>query len=69
MVGTLQFDVGEFRNRIQKMTDSELIRFGKAARNMAEPENSADEKAVESVYEIQLAECREEWRRRHPHEM
>ena len=59
MVGTLQFDVGEFRKRIQKMTDAELIRFGKAARYMADPKNSADEKAVESVYQIQLAECHE----------
>ena len=65
MVGTLQFDVGQFRKRIQKITDAELIRVGKAARYMAEPENSAD-KAVESVYEIQLQECRAEWRRRHP---
>lgn len=68
MLGTLQFDVGEFRKRIQKMTDAELICFGKAARYMAEPKNSADKKTVESVYEIQLGECREEWRRRHPWE-
>ena len=69
MVGILQFDVGNFRKRIQKMTDAELIRFGKAARYMADPHNSADKKTVESVYEIQLGECREEWRRRHPREM
>ena len=53
MVGTLQFDVGGFRKRIQTMTDADLIRFGKAARYMADPKNSTDKKAVESVYEIQ----------------
>ena len=52
MVGTLQFDVGESGKRIQKMTDAELIRFGKAARYMADPKNSADKKAAAAEWNV-----------------
>ena len=62
MVGTTHFDVEEFRKRIQKLNDTELIRFGKAARYMADPANGT----VEPIYRLQLKECRAEWRRRHP---
>jgi hypothetical protein len=48
------------------MSDAELIKYGKAARYMANPANSADKRTVHEVYKIQLEECRAEWRRRHP---
>ncbi|MFZ1971487.1 MAG: hypothetical protein WAU89_01515 [Candidatus Acidiferrales bacterium] len=47
------------------MSDEQLIRYGKAARYMADPRQSANGR-VENVYVVQLAECRAEWRRRHP---
>jgi hypothetical protein len=43
MVGTGQFDLEEFRARLQKMSDAELIRFGKAARYLSDPKNGSVE--------------------------
>jgi hypothetical protein len=62
MVGTTQFSVEEFRKRLEKMSDAELIRYGKAARYMSDPKNGA----VDPTYPCQLKKCRAEWRRRHP---
>lgn len=62
MVGTTQYTLDEFRARLQKMTDAELIRYGKSARFMSKPENGK----ADPVYVAQLEECRAEWRRRHP---
>jgi hypothetical protein len=66
MIAEIQFTVEEFRKRIQAMSDTQLLRYGKAAAYMADPKYSADGRTVEPVYEIQLTECRAEWRRRHP---
>jgi hypothetical protein len=66
MIAETQFTVEDFRKRIQAMSDEKLIRYGKAARYMADPRNSADRRSVEPVFKIQLHECCEEWRRRHP---
>jgi len=66
MIAETQFTVEDFKKRIQAITDDQLIRFGKAAAYMADPKNSADRRSVEPVFKIQLRECREEWRRRHP---
>jgi hypothetical protein len=37
MVTIAEWNVDEFRERIRKLTDAELIRYGKAARYMADP--------------------------------
>ena len=66
MIAEAQFTVDDFRNRIQTMTDEKLVQMGKAARYVADPRSSANGRSVEPVFVIQLAECREEWRRRHP---
>ena len=66
MIAETQFTVEDFRKRIQALSDEMLIRYGKAARYMADPRNSADRRSVEPVFKIQLQECREEWKRRHP---
>ena len=66
MVTIAAWNVDDFRKRIQAMTDEKLIRFGKAARCMADPKNSANRRSVEPVFIVQLQECREEWKRRHP---
>jgi hypothetical protein len=66
MIAETKFTVEEFRRRIQAISDEQLIRFGKAARYMADPRNSAERRSVESVFVVRLRKCREEWRRRHP---
>jgi hypothetical protein len=66
MVTIAEFSVEEFRQRIRKLTDAELIRYGKAARYMTDPRNSADRKTVSDVHRVQLHECIAEWKRRHP---
>lgn len=54
------FDVEEFRERLRKMDDELLVRYGKAARYMASL------KDTRQVFVTQLEETRAEWRRRHP---
>jgi len=51
------------RERIQKMSDSELLRYCQAARYMADPKNNAGE--PNPSFQVQLGEARLEWRRRH----
>jgi hypothetical protein len=58
-----QFDREAFRERLAKMTDSELIRHGKAARAMSK---SGFGEAPREAFVIQLEDCWVEWRRRHP---
>jgi hypothetical protein len=55
-----RFDLEEHRKRLRTMTDEELLKHGKAARQMAKDNNPIP------VYVIQLNEARKEWRRRHP---
>jgi hypothetical protein len=66
VIAEKEFTVEDFRTRLQAMSDEKLIRYGKAAEYMADPRNSTDRRSVEHVFTIQLRECREEWRRRHP---
>ena len=56
-------DVEELRARLQKMSDAELLRFGKAARNLCSPEANRGT-APRKVFVIQLREARAEWKRR-----
>jgi len=65
MISETEFNIEEFRKRIQKMSDAQLLRFGRAARNMCDPKQSANGKA-EAVHELQLVELRPEFRRRFP---
>ena len=55
-----EIDLDELRSRLRKMTDQDLLRFGKAARFMCR------DKSPRQVFVIQLEEARAEWRRRHP---
>jgi hypothetical protein len=66
MVTIAEWSVEEFRQRIEKLADADLLRFGRAARYMADPRNSADKRSVRDVYVTQLQLCREEWLRRYP---
>jgi hypothetical protein len=63
-VGFLPFDLENLRDRLRKMSDDELLRFGKAAREMSKPETNFGKSS--EVYVTQLREARAEWKRRHP---
>ncbi len=63
MITEAKFNIEEFKTRIQKMSNAQLLRFGRAALNMCGPNHSANGKA-EAVHELQLVELRQECRRR-----
>jgi hypothetical protein len=50
----------QLRNRLRKMTDTQLVSFGKAARSLCQDPRCPD------TFKHQLEEARAEWRRRHP---
>ncbi len=52
----------KLRERLRKMSDEELIEFGRDVRKLSEPRVSA----IPDPWKPQLAEARAEWRRRHP---
>lgn len=56
-----EIDLDELRGRLRKMTDGELLAFGRAARNMCSPHFG---KPPREAFVIQLREAREEWKRR-----
>jgi hypothetical protein len=58
------FNSEAFQNRIEQMTDSELIKQGKTAREFAKMGFAG--RPPEQVDVRQLEMCRAEWRRRHP---
>jgi hypothetical protein len=69
VVELANFNVEDFRKRIQAMSDKKLVQMGKAARYMCNPRNSADKHSVRDVYVTQLQLCRDEWLRRHPKDL
>ena len=58
-------DVEALRKRLRKMTDAELLRFGKDNRYMCSPYANLGQYPLEA-FVIQLREARAEGRRRHP---
>jgi len=60
-----ELSVEELRVRLQKMSDEELVKFGKAAAYMCSPKANLRQPPREE-FVIQLKEARAEWRRRHP---
>ena len=54
-----------FRERLRKMTDAKLLRFGRGNRYMCSPYANLGKSPLEP-FVIQLREARAEWRRRHP---
>ena len=53
------------RARLRRMSDGDLLRFGRAARYMCSPEANLG-KEPRKAFVIQLREAVEEWRCRHP---
>jgi hypothetical protein len=58
-------DVEQIRARLRKMTDDQLVRFGRDARYMCSPKANMGKPPLQPFL-IQLQEARAEWRRRHP---
>jgi hypothetical protein len=56
-------DLDDLRARLRKITDAELIAFGRASRNMCSRGANLGKPPRES-FVIQLREAREEWKRR-----
>lgn len=57
------FRVEKFRAEIEKISDDELLKLGRELRKLVYPKVVSPAKCT---FEIQLEECRVEWRRRHP---
>jgi hypothetical protein len=64
-IGVGEFAVEALRVRLEKMSDDELAKFGKAARYMCSRKANLG-RPPRKVFVIQLDEARAEWRRRHP---
>lgn len=53
------------RERLAKMSDTELLQYGQAAKYMCTPEANLGKPPLDT-FVTQLREARAEWRRRHP---
>jgi hypothetical protein len=53
----------DIRTKCEKMTDRELIEFGKTVKGFAKPRPG---QGADEGWMMQLRVAREEWRRRHP---
>jgi hypothetical protein len=65
VIATGELDLEQLRQRLHKMNDAELLRFGQAAKYMCSPEANLGHPPLEP-FVIQLREAREEWKRRNP---
>jgi hypothetical protein len=62
-----EFDLERCRTALRKMSDAELISFGRQMRALVYPLTyGPDRKPSVSAFSIQLEEARAEWRRRNP---
>jgi hypothetical protein len=59
-----ELNVEEFCQHLKTMPETELLRFGQAAKYVCSSE--ANYEPSREVFVIQLRESRAEWRRRHP---
>jgi hypothetical protein len=55
----------EIRERVRKMSDEELLRYGAICKSMRSPETNLDKPSLDA-WTVQLQEARAEWRKRHP---
>jgi hypothetical protein len=66
LAGENELDLHALRARLRRMSDRELLWFGRAARYMCSPAANLG-KEPRQVFVIQLREAVKEWsRRRHP---
>jgi hypothetical protein len=64
MIQTDPENIEQIRARIRKMSDAELRKYGRAARDLSDPKKNFG--APNPSFKVQLDEARAEWRRRHP---
>jgi hypothetical protein len=64
MIQTEPEDIERIRERLRKMSDIELRKYGRAARDLADPKKNLGK--PNPSFQVQLDEARAEWRRRHP---
>jgi hypothetical protein len=64
MIQTDQDDIERVRERLGKMSDLELRKFGRSAAVKSDPKKNFG--APNPAFKVQLEEARAEWRRRHP---
>jgi hypothetical protein len=64
LAGEHELDLEALRARLQRMSDTELLRFGKAARYMCTPAANLG-KEPRKVFVTHLKEAEKEWRLRH----
>jgi hypothetical protein len=62
-VGFQELDIRQLRERLRKMTDEQLLRFGKAAASVCRVVPHLNDPPPEA-FVVQLEEARAEWRRR-----
>jgi hypothetical protein len=66
---SISVDLEALRVRLEKMSDGELLAFGKEMRELVYPLTyDYRGKPNVSAFSIQLEQARAEWRRRHGHE-
>jgi hypothetical protein len=63
--GENEIDREGLRTRLRKMSDQELLRYGRAAKSMCSPDAYFGQ-APRQTFVIQLEEAKAEWRRRNP---
>ena len=66
LAGENELNLEVLRARLKRMSDRELLWFGRAARYMCSPAANLPGKEPRQVFVIQLREAVEEWRHRHP---
>jgi hypothetical protein len=57
-------NIALIRERLRKMSDLELRKYGRAARDLSDPKKNFG--PPNPAFKIRLEEARAEWRRRHP---
>jgi hypothetical protein len=64
MIQTDPESIEQIRARLRKMSDLELRKYGRAARDLSDPKKNFG--PPNPAFQVQLDEARAEWRRRHP---
>ena len=64
MIQTDPENMEQLRDKLRKMTDLELRKYGRFASLMSDPKKNSG--PPDPAFGIQLTEARTEWRRRHP---
>jgi|ERR1700722_1891040 hypothetical protein len=64
MIQSKPESIKQIRERIRKMSDAELRKYGRAAQDSSDPKKNFGPR--NPAFQVQLDEARAEWRRRHP---